>query len=82
MATFQDLPQELLIDEILPLLSIRDIVSAFQVNKFLAKLGEDEVFWRRRLRQDFNYTAASNARDSGFKFLYSRIHRPLLYVWG
>ncbi|KIM29531.1 hypothetical protein M408DRAFT_328777 [Serendipita vermifera MAFF 305830] len=82
MAKFENLPQELFLDEILPPLPVRDIVATFQVNRWFAKLGEDEVFWRRRLRQDYNYTVASTARESGFKFLYSRIHKPLLYVWG
>lgn len=82
MSLFESLPQELLIDDILPLLSLRDLLSTFQVNRFFAKLGQDEVFWRRRLREDFNYTSASNARNSGFKFLYSRLNKPMVYVWG
>jgi len=82
MPAFESLPQEILIDDIFPLLPLRDLLSTFQVNKFFAKLGQDEVFWKRRLKQDLNYTSVSNARSSGFKFLYSRLTKPMVYVWG
>ncbi|KAG8768513.1 hypothetical protein FRC16_007008, partial [Serendipita sp. 398] len=35
-----------------------------------------------RLLEDFNYTSASNARTKGFKFLYSRLQSPKVFVWG
>lgn len=78
----QSLPQELLLDDLLPLLSLRDALSLFRTNKFFYKLGNDEVHWKRRLKKDFNFTNASNARTSGFKFLYSRLNTPKVFVWG
>lgn len=83
MSKLDQLPQELLLDDLLPLISVKDSLSLFQTNRFFAKLGDDEVFWKRRLREDFNYSNASNARSSGFKFLYSRLSaHSKLFVWG
>ncbi|PVF97128.1 RCC1/BLIP-II protein [Serendipita vermifera] len=82
MSHLESLPQEILTDELLPLLPLKDLLSLFQVSKFFAGIGRDEVFWKRRLQQDFNFTNASNARSSGFKFLYSRLNDPKVFVWG
>lgn len=81
MSLLESLPQELYIDAIFPLLSLRSLLSLFQVNRFFATLGSDEVFWRRRLRDDFNFNV-SNARDRGFKFIYSRLNNPRVFAWG
>jgi len=81
MSLLESLPQELYIDAIFPYLPLRDALSLFQVNRFFATLGQDEVFWRRRLRDDFNFNI-SNARDRGFKFIYSRLNNPRVFVWG
>ncbi|KAG8835072.1 hypothetical protein FRC17_005425 [Serendipita sp. 399] len=82
MSFLEKLPQELLIDNLFPFLSLKDALNLFQTNKFFAQLGRDEVLWKRRLLEDFNFTSASNARSSGFKFLYSRLRSPKVFVWG
>lgn len=81
MSLLESLPQELYIDNIFPWLPLRDVLSLFCVNRFFAKLGNDEVFWKRRLEEDFNFNP-SNARNRGFKFLYSRLNKPRVFVWG
>jgi SCF-associated factor 1 len=81
MSLLESLPQELYIDAIFPYLPLRDALSLFQVNRFFATLGRDEVFWKRRLKDDFNFNI-SNARDRGFKFIYSRLNNPRVFVWG
>ncbi|KAG8820747.1 hypothetical protein FRC18_011612 [Serendipita sp. 400] len=82
MSLLEKLPQELLIDNLFPFLPLKNALNLFRTNKFFAQLGRDEVFWKRRLLEDFNYTSASNARTKGFKFLYSRLQSPKVFVWG
>lgn len=82
MSYIEALPHELWVHGILLLLPLRDMLSLFQTNKLFAGIGRDEMLWKRRLQQDFNFTNASSARSSGFKFLYRKLNNPKVYVWG
>lgn len=82
MLSLTQLPTELLLDEILPLLSIKDVAPLFRANRLLARLGQDELFWKRRLKDDFGFTNLSLGASYGYRFLYSRMYNPEIYVWG
>ena len=82
MPGLPDLPVELLLDNILPLLQVSDIVSLGLINKFFNSLTKDEPFWHRRIQEDFNFPSSDTARQTGWRFLYQRLANPKLYVWG
>ncbi|KZT10184.1 RCC1/BLIP-II [Laetiporus sulphureus 93-53] len=82
MVTLSDLPLELFLDNILPLLHIRDLLNFSCTSRHFYELASDETFWHGKIEQDFNFTGAETARNTGWKFLYKRFSRPRVYVWG
>lgn len=80
--SLESLPSSILLEKVFPLLSLRDTLSLSSVNKFFAKLGQDDGVWERRLRIDYGFTNTSIAGNRGLKFLYSRVFSPEFYVWG
>lgn len=77
----QSLPVETLLDNLLPLLSIADVLSLTCTSKFFALLCNDDTSWKLRLQEDYNFSIR-NARDTGFKTIYKGIRKPSVYVWG
>lgn len=82
MSKFELIPVDVFLDDLFPLLELADLLRLSQVNKFLAALGENDALWRRKLLEDLNYFNFSNARTTGFKFLYKRLRNPKVFVWG
>ncbi|KAH9941979.1 RCC1/BLIP-II [Amylocystis lapponica] len=82
MPVLTDLPVELFLDNILPLLPLRDLLSLSSTNNFFVELASDETFWHRKIQQDFNFPSAETARSTGWQFLYKRLYNPQVYVWG
>ena len=77
-----DIPVELLIDNILPFCEAKDVFSLGCTNKFFALITTDDMFWKRRLVVDYNFTGSETARTSGWKFIYQRLRNPRVFVWG
>lgn len=82
MSSLESLPLDILLDELLPLLPIKDVLALFSLNRLFANLGKDDAIWERQLREDYRFTNTSIAGNLSLKLLYGRIHRPELYVWG
>lgn len=77
-----DIPVEVLIDNILPFCDVNDVFSLGCTNKFFALVTTDDMFWKRRLVVDYNFTGSDTARTSGWKFIYKRLRNPRVFVWG
>ena len=77
-----DFPIGLLTSKILPFCEVRDVLSLGCTNKFFALIMSDDAFWRRRLAVDYNFTGSETNRTGGWKFIYLRLRKPRLFVWG
>ncbi|OBZ73495.1 hypothetical protein A0H81_06153 [Grifola frondosa] len=77
-----DLPVELFLDNILPLLPVSDLFHLASTSRFFYLLVSDDTFWHRKIQADFNFSGSDTARTTGWKFLYKRLSNPKLYVWG
>ncbi|CAK5267683.1 unnamed protein product [Mycena citricolor] len=82
MTTIEMLPVELLIDHLVPFFDVQSILRLACTNKFFANLCSDEVFWQRKLQEDFNFSGADTARVSGWQFIYRGLYNPKVFVWG
>ena len=82
MPTITDIPIEVFIDNILPLLPLADLLRLSSTNKFFYLLAADETFWKRKLEVDFNFPSSETARNTGWRFIYRRLANPKVYVWG
>jgi SCF-associated factor 1 len=77
-----DIPIEVVLDNLLPLLPIADLQHFAATNKFFYALCSDETFWKRKLHEDYNFPESDTARTTGWKFIYKRLANPKIYVWG
>lgn len=82
MPSLADIPVEVFIDNLLPVIPLKDILSLTVTSKDYAALCSDDTFWKRRLKEDYNFSDASSARTRGYKFLYKGVHNARVYVWG
>jgi SCF-associated factor 1 len=78
---FLDLADELIL-RILALLPHGDLLSLSCTNHRLNEICEDEILWRNKLQDDFNFPVQSTARISGWKAFYRSLKRPNVYTWG
>ncbi|KAG8919024.1 hypothetical protein FRC02_001984 [Tulasnella sp. 418] len=77
------LPFDLLVDHLLPSLSLTGLLALTCTSKDFATTCSDPILWKRKLETDFNYyPSAETARTSGFKLIYKGIHRPKVFIWG
>ena len=82
MGKLEELPLELLLDELLPFLPLRDLLNLFSTNKYFAQIGCDDPFWHRKIQEDYNFNNVATARKHGWKFIYSRLKKSKTFVWG
>ncbi|KZW01263.1 RCC1/BLIP-II protein [Exidia glandulosa HHB12029] len=82
MANLQGLPVELLLDNVLPQLALRDLLALASTSKFFTILINDDTFWQRKLEAEYNFTSRETARTTGWKAIYRGMRRPQVYVWG
>ncbi|KAF8315452.1 RCC1/BLIP-II, partial [Clavulina sp. PMI_390] len=80
-APIHSIPIEVFLDYLLPQIPITDLCNLACTDRFFASLCADDMFWKRKLKDDLNYSIV-DARDKGFKLLYRGIRRPHVYVWG
>lgn len=79
-----DLPYYTLIDSLLgsETLSARDLATLRLVSRAFKNLVDDELVWRRRITDDFNFPEHASARVRGWQQLYRGLARPTAFVWG
>ena len=82
MLTLESIPVEVFLDNLLPLLPIVDLQHLGATNKSFYKLTSDDLFWKRKIQQDYNFPDFDTARTTGWKFMYKRLANPKVYVWG
>lgn len=82
MPSLSDVPVEIFIDNIFPLLPVRDLLRFGATNRAFYLLTSDETFWKRKLEAEFNFPGSDTARITGWKFIYRRLSNPKVYVWG
>ncbi|KAF8514431.1 regulator of chromosome condensation 1/beta-lactamase-inhibitor protein II [Hysterangium stoloniferum] len=82
MTWLTDIPLEVLIDDLLPYVALESIPSLSATCKYLASVCDDDTFWKRKLKEDYNFSDSSNARTKGYKFLYRGVKNSTCYVWG
>ncbi|KIP10060.1 hypothetical protein PHLGIDRAFT_28732 [Phlebiopsis gigantea 11061_1 CR5-6] len=82
MPALQDLPPEVFLDNLLPFLPVTDLQHLGATSKDFYKLTSDDLFWKRKIREDYNFPDSSTARNTGWKFIYKRLANPKVYVWG
>ncbi|SJX65829.1 related to SAF1-protein involved in proteasome-dependent degradation [Sporisorium reilianum f. sp. reilianum] len=77
-----ELPLPVVVDNLLPLLSSRDLTCLRSVSKQAKALVEDELLWKRKVLADFSFPAHATARMGGWFNLYKGLSHPHVYVWG
>ncbi|KAJ9106186.1 hypothetical protein QFC21_001330 [Naganishia friedmannii] len=87
MEFFADLPDDVLIDGILPYLDSLSIDNLGGVSKRLNVLTKDQAFWRRKIRLDFglDFDLLFDVERPLFGFarsLWKGLRNPRVYVWG
>ena len=82
MSSLTNLPQDLLVDTLLPTLPVQDLLALGSTSHAFAHLTSDEVFWKRKCEQDFNFSGARTARRTGWKKMYKGLNNPKVFVWG
>ncbi|KAF7370577.1 RCC1/BLIP-II protein [Mycena sanguinolenta] len=80
--SIQELPVELVLDNLLMVMPIQSVVRLGCTNKLFAEICADELLWHRRLQTDFNFSGVGTARVSGWKFIYRGLFNPKVFVWG
>jgi SCF-associated factor 1 len=64
LRNIQDIPIEVFLDNLLPVIDLPDLLALSSTCKFFAVLCSDDTFWKLKLRQDFNYSI-TDARNKG-----------------
>lgn len=82
MPAFTDIPLEVLLHSLRPVLSVRDVLALATTCKAFAPLAIDETFWKERVLQDFAFFNVASMQASGWRKIYERLDDPELFVWG
>ncbi|PWN96731.1 hypothetical protein FA09DRAFT_331191 [Tilletiopsis washingtonensis] len=77
-----DLPPELLLYSILPLLPSSAVLSFRLASRRANELGSDASLWRALLLRELNFPAHASARVAGWRQLYAGLRAPTLWTWG
>ncbi|WWD10033.1 hypothetical protein V865_008166 [Kwoniella europaea PYCC6329] len=84
--TLTEIPNEVVLDHLLPALQLRDIVSLSAVNRQFNLLTSDPTFWRSKTLSDFTFPTTSHPTTSSSKDWWKRVYLGLLnpkaYLWG
>ena len=73
---------ELFVDQIFDYLPVREILNLGCTNRFFSSVVADDIFWHRRIQEDFNFSGSDTARQTGWKTIYKRLSNSHVYVWG
>ncbi|WWC69286.1 uncharacterized protein I206_103224 [Kwoniella pini CBS 10737] len=83
--TLTDIPNEVVLDYLLPELQLSDITSLSAVNRQFNILTSDPAFWRNKTLQDFTFPSTSHpfiSNSNWWKRVYLGLLKPKSYVWG
>lgn len=62
--TIYSIPLEIFLDYLLPIIDTHDLLSLASTDRFFAQLCADDTFWKRKLKDDMNYSIV-DARNKG-----------------
>ena len=82
MPSLSDIPVEVLLDNFLPTLEVKDLLSLGSASKAFHEIVTDDTFWKLKCDRDFNFNGKKTARTTGWKFIYKGLSKPKCYVWG
>jgi len=82
MPSLSDVPVDVVLDNLFPSTPVVDLLSLGSTNRHFNALLSDDLFWKRKLEQDFNFSGAGTARTSGWKFIYRGLAKPRIFTWG
>ena len=71
-----------MLDQLLPFLPAKSLTALGPTNRIFNELCDDDMLWKVKCFQDFNFTGLRTARKSGWKFMYKGLSNPKVYVWG
>ncbi|RXK35488.1 hypothetical protein M231_07266 [Tremella mesenterica] len=80
-----DIPTEVMVDILLPLLSARELSNMMICCKRLYSLVTDESLWRLLVQRDFSFSPSTLAKPSDprwFRHLYRGLSHPRTFLWG
>lgn len=81
--SFDSLPLDLLVDEILVLLPAKDLLSLSCTCRSLhSTIHDSELVWKRKIAKDYRFPTGATGRVAGFKTLYRKLRKPEVWVWG
>ncbi|KAF8465262.1 regulator of chromosome condensation 1/beta-lactamase-inhibitor protein II [Kalaharituber pfeilii] len=81
MASLTSIPIDILIGNILPLLSVKDYLSFSSTCKAFHSFAYDEVYWRKLATSTFRMPTQP-LREKGWRELYKRLSSAKLFTWG
>ncbi|RUP49200.1 regulator of chromosome condensation 1/beta-lactamase-inhibitor protein II [Jimgerdemannia flammicorona] len=76
------IPVEVLLENVLPRLSLASILAVSATSKFFYHVVDDEVLWQTLTLRDFKLPLHSTFRQIGWRRLYSKLWDPIVYTWG
>lgn len=83
MKRIDDLPLDLLLEHLIPLLSLQDLLSFASTCQSLQNLiHSTQSIWRARVQAQYRFPSSATGRLDGFKSLYRKLTKPQLWVWG
>lgn len=86
LASLQRVPDDVLIDSVLPLLPVDALECLSQTNHQLHAVATSETLWRKKIKDDFHFGGEglnlSKLPGGWSKRLWHGLRRPRVYVWG
>ncbi|WWD16048.1 hypothetical protein CI109_100473 [Kwoniella shandongensis] len=83
--TLTDVPSEVVLEYLLPVLPVKDIAALSGVNRHLHALTSDPTFWRLKTTSDFSFSPSSlppSPSSSWWTRVYLGLLHPRAFVWG
>ncbi|OXM80887.1 SCF-associated factor 1 [Cryptococcus neoformans Bt63] len=83
--TLTDLPSEVILEQLLPLLPLKDVLRLSQVNHQLHSLTLDPSYWRHKTTSDFAFSPSSHPpfpSPDWWRRVYFGLLQPRAFVWG
>jgi len=81
MTSIVSLPSDIIIDNIFPLLSVKEFLNFSATCKAFHALAYDEVYWRKLTTSTFRLPAQP-LREKGWRELYKNLSSATLFTWG
>lgn len=85
-ASLENLPDDVLIDSLLPFLPVEALEKLSLTNHHLHSLATSETLWRQKIKDDFHFGGEdldlSQVSGGWSQRLWHGLRRPRVYVWG